>query len=367
MIRKEEFIKTISSKLVLLEQKRKKHLGKMIGVEFILCIVAVFFFYIYWVCGDSYAILSNISFCAFAIIAYIFISNPIIENKNFRRLIKKDCLKYILEAFNLSFERTKFCKNIIENSNLFSKCTDIVYDDIICGEYNGVKILVAEVDISYVQKGRKSDTVFKIFKGIIMSFDFNKNIYANTIVVPRGDKKILNVMPAPVINIVTYIMAFLIFSVGGIFLLFTKSGIIYFVFGLLFVLLALCFLKFSISIIKDIITQRKIYKGVYFEDVIFDKRYKVYSKDQVEARYLITPSFMERFKNLKTAFGRGKTKCSFVGKEIVFAIQSKKDLFELCSLYTKLGKDKQIENFYNELKSIYDIIDYFKLNEHIGL
>ncbi len=51
----------------------------------------------------------------------------------------------------------------------------------------------------------------------------------------------------------------------------------------------------------------------------------------------------------------------------MFAIPTKKDLFELGSLYHSLKSQKQIEEFYNELESIQQMIDHFKLNENTGL
>ena len=49
--------------------------------------------------------------------------------------------------------------------------------------------------------------------------------------------------------------------------------------------------------IADYIEKEKL-QDVKLEDISFDKRFNVYTKDQVEARYLTTPTFMERLKNL---------------------------------------------------------------------
>ena len=47
--------------------------------------------------------------------------------------------------------------------------------------------------------------------------------------------------------------------------------------------------------IADYIEKEKL-QDVKLEDISFDKRFNVYTKDQVEARYLTTPTFMERLK-----------------------------------------------------------------------
>ena len=104
------------------------------------------------------------------------------------------------------------------------------------------------------------------------------------------------------------------------------------------------------------------------EDISFDKRFNVHTKDQVEARYLLTTGFMDRLNSLETAFGSSnKIKCSFFDDKIMFAIPNKKDLFELGSLFTPIGSTKSIEKFCDELTAVEEIIDHFKLNEHIGL
>lgn len=87
---------------------------------------------------------------------------------------------------------------------------------------------------------------------------------------------------------------------------------------------------------------------------------------QIESRYLVTPAFMERFLNMTTAFGTNKAKCAFCGEQIIFAITSGKDLFEPGSLFKPLTDIKNI-GFINELMSILEMIDYFKLDQHTGL
>ena len=108
-------------------------------------------------------------------------------------------------------------------------------------------------------------------------------------------------------------------------------------------------------------------KSVKLEDPVFSKKYKVYSSDQVESRYLLTPAFMERLNNIKTAFGVRKIKCSFYNDKLMFAISTNKNVFEIGSLFTSMESPKQFERFFNELASILMMIDYFKLDEKTGM
>ena len=113
--------------------------------------------------------------------------------------------------------------------------------------------------------------------------------------------------------------------------------------------------------------KRKHFEKVELEDVEFDKRFKVASENQIEARYLVTPAFMDRLKSLQTAFGTKNVKCSFFDDKIMFAISTNKDLFEVGTLTVPLNNSKQMTEFFNELSSILQLIDYFKLDEKTGL
>lgn len=75
---------------------------------------------------------------------------------------------------------------------------------------------------------------------------------------------------------------------------------------------------------------------------------------------------MERFLNLTTTFGSNKAKCAFFDDKVMFAISSCNNLFEFGSLFKAIDASKNI-GFFNEIFSILDMIDYFKLDKKIGL
>ena len=112
---------------------------------------------------------------------------------------------------------------------------------------------------------------------------------------------------------------------------------------------------------------------VTLEDPKFCRDYNVYSSDQTEARYLITPSFMERFRKLKVAFKTTDIACAFLKNKVLFALDSEglsglsKNLFEI-DAYSAFTDDREAINiFYNELTSVLDMAAYFKLDEKTGL
>ena len=103
------------------------------------------------------------------------------------------------------------------------------------------------------------------------------------------------------------------------------------------------------------------------EDVQFEKKFDVFTNDEVEARYLITPTFMERLKAMKTAFKADKIRCAFYGNLLLVALSTKKDLFSLCSLVKPIDDTQQYFQMYEEIVSIVKLIDHFKLDQKIGL
>jgi len=108
-------------------------------------------------------------------------------------------------------------------------------------------------------------------------------------------------------------------------------------------------------------------KHTELEDVEFNKKFDVFTNDEVDARYLITPSFMERLKNMKTAFNANSVSCAFFGNLLIIALPTNKDLFSICSLVKPIDDINQYFQMYNEIVSIIKLIDHFKLNQKIGM
>ena len=67
------------------------------------------------------------------------------------------------------------------------------------------------------------------------------------------------------------------------------------------------------------------------EDVMFEKNFDVYTNDEVEARYLITPSFMERLNNMKTVFEACSVSCAFYENYLLIGLNTC-DLFSIGNL-----------------------------------
>jgi hypothetical protein len=107
----------------------------------------------------------------------------------------------------------------------------------------------------------------------------------------------------------------------------------------------------------------KKFKQTKLEDIELTHGFAVYTEDEIDARYFLTPSFIERFKNIQTAFGRKNISCSCKDNKVCFKISKPKNLFEVCNIFKSLKDISVISELYNEVNSIFKMIDYFKLGE----
>lgn len=117
--------------------------------------------------------------------------------------------------------------------------------------------------------------------------------------------------------------------------------------------------------IKDL-KKAKLEK-IELEDIDFNKTYEIYSTDQIESRYLLTTSFIERFKNITMAFNSKVAFCAFNGKHVYIAPYCKKDLFSIGSLIKPVADPNQFMKLFNEFVSVLELVDHFKLDKKLGL
>lgn len=118
--------------------------------------------------------------------------------------------------------------------------------------------------------------------------------------------------------------------------------------------------------IKDSKTNQNIGEKVNINDSDFEKYYDVYSDDKVEAKYLITTSFMSRMVQLIKHEPGGNISVSFEYGNVNIAVSSDKDWFEVPIM--KPATDVTIYRpIVLEIISILKIIDSLKLEKKIGL
>ena len=104
---------------------------------------------------------------------------------------------------------------------------------------------------------------------------------------------------------------------------------------------------------------------VKLEDPEFMKMFRVYADDQVEARYILTPSLMERLKELAKR-AKGNHYIAFYNNKITVANNSGINNFEAGFSQSITKRDNALLiGFYTDLCNQFAIIDELKLNINI--
>lgn len=189
----------------------------------------------------------------------------------------------------------------LQNLCIFKYHKNISINDCFYGEYNGLKVSIEELNITYnMGDGKKQTRVDDIFRGLMITTDMNKNFDCHAIILE--DKGVFN--PDEF-------------------------------YGL---------------------------QRVALEDIEFEKRYEMYSNDQVEARYIMTPSFMTRM----TRLPRDKKIMAAFKDQKAYIFMKCNNMFEIPFL--KPATDfKYYQSVLAELADILSIIDSLKLEQDIGL
>lgn len=260
------------------------------------------------------------------------------SQREFRKLLKYEIVKPIINLYNLSFvskARTSLTPEAINKLAVLQTPVDNVQvSDAFCGNYSGVELEIVEG--VYTCKGRNSKKV-PVYSGVVIKLSMNKNFTGKTIVCKK-----------------------------------------------------------SITNFREFFNAEKI----ELEDLDFMQSYDVYSTDQVEARYLLTTAFMERVNKFISIFSDSS---SFISKKTVQAGQS----YEHDENYAEVGDYDYVPmwdslnicfekgfvylfvpakiNFFEisfddslldeekywlicqQVNSILEIVEYFKLDKNLGL
>ncbi len=200
------------------------------------------------------------------------------------------------------------------NSGIFQQyCNRYTGEDHFKGKLGKTAIEFSEIVGKHVSSSGTSSNRKEhqslVFKGVFFVIDFNKNFNGHTTVLPDTAERILG--------------------------------------------------KFGQNL-QSISSRGELVK---LEDPEFEKEFCVHSSDQVEARYILSPSLMQRIVAFKRKWNT-KIYLSFRNSKMYIAIKMNKDLFE-----TRLFKSIVDYNFMEEnirfLVLLTDIVDDLNLNTRI--
>jgi hypothetical protein len=101
---------------------------------------------------------------------------------------------------------------------------------------------------------------------------------------------------------------------------------------------------------------------VHLEDPRFEAVFDVYATDQVEARYLLTPGFMERVLGLAERVGAGRVRLAFDAEHLLLALDVRRDSFDIGSLFRPAGDPARVQMLLDDIAMVFDLVDTLGLD-----
>lgn len=298
------------SDLKLLEAKRLAIIRKLAVIGFVLLVLAILIYF--GAVRGKCSLLTGIV-VTFVIWAGIlgFLSKALGSDyvTKFKTAIIRKIVKFVDESLDYVPHRY-IPKSIFMTSEIFkTKPNRYKGDDYVSGKVGATEIVFSEVHAEY-KSGGKNSSLRTIFKGLLFIADFNKRFTCQVVVLPDTAEKLFG-------------------SLGKILQ--------------------------SWNLERD--------QLVKLEDPEFEKLFVVYGNDQIQARYILSTSLMERIIDFKRKTNR-PIYLSFVGSRIFVAISYTKDLFEP-GLLTTLTDFELIREYFEDLQLAISIVDNLNLNTRI--
>lgn len=223
----------------------------------------------------------------------------------FKREIKAHILTGLAGRYGLRYSERPIQPRpdrAFASMGLLPKYDRLAFEDYFEGEVRGVRVSLCEAQLKVRRGGGKRKTEHVVFQGVLATLAFPKRFQGQTVVV--SDAGILNWVER-----------------------FQRDG-----------------------------------ERVSLEDPAFEGAFEVYSTDQVEARYLLTPTFMERLLALHRSLGGKPLQAGFRDENLHLAMDLRRPLFELKSVYEPLGQEATLARFEEEMTLFYDLIDGLRLD-----
>jgi hypothetical protein len=212
---------------------------------------------------------------------------------------KSQSLRAIADAISCRYDMTGFVPDGIEHFTSLSLLPGFDrsdYQDRFRGKHHGCDFAFFDGHLERKVRTNKSTSWRTVFRGQLICIDFPKKFLGTTVV--RRDKGLFNFMD-----------------------------------------------RWSTSL-----------QRVGLVDSRLESAFEVYADDQVEARYLIHPVFMERMLDLETQFKGKNLRCAFFQGQLLVAIEGG-DKFEMGSMFRTLLDEKRVRQVVQDISEIMRVID----------
>jgi hypothetical protein len=307
---KEFYTNELSADLRALEQKRKQVMTHtMIGAG-VLLILALIGFGIVASHGAPAMIL------IFFLVGAAIIGGIIFHftSKSYKREFKQRIIGRIVQFLDpgLAYQADGLIdKHTFKGSKLFTHSIDRYKgEDLVRGRADKTDIMFSELHAEYKTSDGKNTHWHTIFKGLFFIADFNKHFRGQTIVLPDTAEKLF----------------------GG----------------------------FGKMLQSWNVGRADLIK---LEDPEFEQEFVVYGDDQIEARYILSTSLMQRILDFKRKTGT-KIYLSFTGSKVYVAVPMTKNMFEP-KYFSSVSDFSPILDYYRDLSFAAGIVDDLNLNTRI--
>jgi len=231
-------------------------------------------------------------------------------------VIRGEILQPAIEFWDPSFRYRSdegIPQSVFEASRLFAGDSFNRYsgEDLVSGRHGATEFRFSELTVEHVTRRNKEDHVRRVFRGLFFVADFNKAFRGQTLVLPDQAER----------------------SLGSI--------------GRAFQSLASAFGSLAL---------------VELESPEFERNFVVRSSDPTEARYVLSPSLMERILRFHQKTG-SKLRLSFLAGRVAVAIPMEGDRFQVNALSPLTLDD--VRRWAGDLLFAISLIDELDLNTRI--
>lgn len=254
----------------------------------------------------------------YGIIAGIFslVIISLFNSKNNNKFVKEYKDMFVLKSLknvftDLTYEPDRGIEStIIKDTNMMYMGDRYSSNDFVSGKYKNINYMGADVHIekeeTYTDNdGHTHTTYVTIFRGKWMVFDFNKTFKAN---------------------------------------------------------IEVCQKHFGNNKVNTLFGKER-FKKVSMEDEVFNKNFKVYAQNEEEAFYILTPSLMEKIKNISSEL-KGKILLCFVDNKLHIGLYDNKDSFEP-NVFKKIEEERIINEVEKDIKLITNFVDKLNLDNDL--
>ena len=263
--------------------------------------------------------------------------------QEYRTYLKKKITYQVLkECFNI--ETITEAPDVLNCGLWPSFCSITKINDCFEMTYKNLECKIVKLEIRKTGKTVDFNDLEYDFNGVVIQFPNNKKLNGKVII--RSKKKI---------NLAGLILiGFLLINLTTMFIILSLGYNIREAFSAIFPVL---FLPMLISGIQYFYFKEKNNIQTIGSEG-FRKQFEVYADNAFEADIVLTQKLISKFLNFKSRFRNKPISCSFYEDKILFAIYGGNNLFEIGNLLVPINKSRTVYKFYNNIKMLYEIIDY---------